>query len=734
MVLPIGDPRTAEAKGTLERGTGVTGVPESIQRIKIYGIAIVDTKEGRSFPLKVGELPELVPGAYEWRLVFSGGSREAHVLVRDGKEIARWDAPNDSRFRELTQLLQRAGGHAACQVVAPDSNLTQPRASAASIAPIQPQGDLELLFVNFAMRPFVRDLIVRSGASKRAPPDDAMTFDQAMIFAQSTPDAATIASYVAQAWAEMQKAKAPDIKAFFLLAETLIQQWEYGNGTVWENKLEIRLDQEGLGLYHRDKRFARYYDEEGRPVAGYDGRLRDSGYLTFRSPIRPVPLTTGPNTLPKKFVHAVRQIYVDETIEFMRLGKTAVQLGEMVAEEVRRGWEPWPQVAAALQEQAGPFIAFAAVEGFAWAVRKFGKPPWSLVGWAMHVVLDVVGKFFLIGFTASSFLRLLSIGKGLVHVKYEPGTPLDSISQRHLDTAVEELRNLLVDVLVIGLQAGMLRSARLVAGTAAKFMGPPGGPPPMAPVVLGPKGEPGGVLPAAFTPEADAGLRFPQWMAMGNSGRGRRRDSREGAIAKDRPNRNPDGPKNFTREEKTFKKIMEGLRLHIKTYFTDKGLPNPIIDLNESILTKPSGEFIDGNETLSRAYQRALAVLEANITSELKAEKLATAAQRKILADIHAKNANKLTNDLLQLRSLHEGLVENKRPDLVEFYFETLKVVITDETGTPFKEVHNFKTLYYVEVIRTWTSFFEVFGLEWKGAEEFQQKLIDEPPLKLSDE
>jgi hypothetical protein len=45
-------------------------------------------------------------------------------------------------------------------------------------------------------------------------------------------------------------------------------------------------------------------------------------------------------------------------------------------------------------------------------------------------------------------------------------------------------------------------------------------------------------------------------------------------------------------------------------------------------------------------------------------------------------------------------LVGLRRPDIVEFFLDNSRIVVTDITTDPLSMVHNFKTLFYVEVMR----------------------------------
>lgn len=66
--------------------------------------------------------------------------------------------------------------------------------------------------------------------------------------------------------------------------------------------------------------------------------------------------------------------------------------------------------------------------------------------------------------------------------------------------------------------------------------------------------------------------------------------------------------------------------------------------------------------------------------------------------------------------------MSGKRPDLLELFFRNRRAVVTDITQRLEDPFHNFKTLFYVEVVKELTGWSDVAGLEYSSPTE--QKLL----------
>jgi hypothetical protein len=82
-----------------------------------------------------------------------------------------------------------------------------------------------------------------------------------------------------------------------------------------------------------------------------------------------------------------------------------------------------------------------------------------------------------------------------------------------------------------------------------------------------------------------------------------------------------------------------------------------------------------------------------------------------------------LTDQLGELSKFEVGTVGSKKPDLVEAFPQEGRAVVTDITQDPTNPVHNFKTRFYMEVIKAMTGWSDVGGLEFKSFED--QKIIE---------
>jgi hypothetical protein len=71
-----------------------------------------------------------------------------------------------------------------------------------------------------------------------------------------------------------------------------------------------------------------------------------------------------------------------------------------------------------------------------------------------------------------------------------------------------------------------------------------------------------------------------------------------------------------------------------------------------------------------------------------------------------------------KLLDFGKGKVGDKRPDLVELFFPRRRGVVTDVTEVPGDPLHNFKTRFYIEVLKALTGWGDVEGIDFKDVNE----------------
>jgi hypothetical protein len=757
------DPATQAARGLADRGVVDTGAGRALPGVARVVLLQRPDRTAQAWFLLSGSaepigftlrgLPGLEPGPAEW--VFANGT---HRLVRDGRAL--WISTGGyGEYSRIGSMVTRSGGRAPCDVRRAPTLLAEDRpppaqalappataaAGAASGVRQQPlagptpgsgpsgqagaaryplTGDWRPLILDLRLRALLRDLLARFAHLEHLPPLAGLTAEWLAVITAANPAAESIVALLAQAWAEYRRSGGTGVDQFWPLAETIVTQWSVGNATVLRNELEIRLGVSGLGLYSRADRL-RWYDADGRPVVGYGGVLRDQWYRVFRSPT----VLTIPADRRNIYVRALnvqRQVNADAYAELYQVLDGYWRNGEALIAAVRRDWEPWPAVTKCLREQTVPFGFFLGLHAVALVLQR-GEARAKAIGAALDVALRITGKFFAVVFAAQALARLFDVGLHLSKVVLDDGSPADSLSQRHLDAAVADVRRLLVEVAAYGITAAALGLANEAGRIVAD--GGTGGPPAAVVTVGAPVRF---QAPAAAAVPAVGGALLPPFVMSGRTDRGRQetgaqQEKRE--LGEDRPKRWPDSAEYLSREKVKLNGLMKALRAHVNQ-LVRAGQPNPLPGLNDRplrqntlriILENPklAAEWTANQERLiSRQQTLRLAIREA------KGDRVTVKNLTDILTDINA--------ELAEMAKLEQGNLGQKEVDLVEFFLRPgrQRAVVTDITQRPSDWFHNFKTSLYVEAIRLLTGLSDVFGVDFDTLQN--QRLLPEPPANPS--
>jgi hypothetical protein len=143
---------------------------------------------------------------------------------------------------------------------------------------------------------------------------------------------------------------------------------------------------------------------------------------------------------------------------------------------------------------------------------------------------------------------------------------------------------------------------------------------------------------------------------------------------------------------------------------------DPVPKLSKDAFDQTTHDFIAKNKTLNAVWeawskdvatrlqanqrQTTLAQGDATRLAELRREKVRLEARRDELDD------------------LEKGKIGDKRPDLVELFFDKQRAVVTDITQKPKDPIHNFKTRLYIEIVKAMTGWSDVGGVDFNDVND----------------
>jgi hypothetical protein len=600
------------------------------------------------------------------------------------------------------------------------------------------EGDEGVMAGNGPLAQMFIDFLARYAGLKadRNQAANGLTREQVKNIIGTNAQAQSVANYFTQGWKEYRVIGGSDVTAFGFLEETLLTQRSRGNFTALHNLLEINKAPDGLGLYRRRTPF-KYYDEFGQPVSAVGGGYRDSGFRPATPPSFALQIPITDRGLLQVF-QAIKNVALDEQILIYNAANGYVDNGDLLWPAVRNGWNGWAAVNEELKRQMPILVAFLGGHLVAMILEKSSDPKAKLIGATINLILKALGRVFQIVFAGELTMLAYSCGRELSLIQREEGKPLDALSQQHLNRAAVAMRQLLTMAIAAGLTAAMLETARQ---TAITLTPPKGGGLVPAPAGAAPAGGPkaGATTAAGSLPRPPYGIPAPpsQMQMQGEGGGGKGAEKKESSageqkketgpqqekrlLDEDRPGRSPKGPEYFDWEggqRGSFRGFVKQLRAHIKT-LTAGGDPLP--KLSESVLDQNTETFIKSRTNLNKTWEGWTERIAKQMI-ENRQQWRAAQGDRRLQADLDARY-KKLGADKIELESFAKGDVGTKRPDLIEVFFKKDRAVVTDITQKVGDPVHNFKTRFYIEVIKALTGWTDVGGLEYNSPGD--QKVIE---------
>ena len=349
------------------------------------------------------------------------------------------------------------------------------------------------------------------------------------------------------------------------------------------------------------------------------------------------------------------------------------------------------------------------------------------VGVTLEEILKISGRIFQIVFVGELGVLAYRCGRELSLIRREEGQPLDALSQRHLDTAAVYMRQLLTMAIAAGLTAVIVKTAE---STAVTLEPPRGGglQPAPATASAAPRGAAGAAGAVGAIPRPPIGAPVPpaQMQGAGEGGgggesresrpeTGREKERRE--LREDRPSRPQRGSEYLDYEggdRGSFRAFVRQLRAHADQ-LVRAGERDPVPDLRnaDAVLDQDAEGFIRSRSVLNRIWDgwsqrlaRQLLDLDANIRT--------SRGDQARINDL-TRRYRDVENTKAELDDFGRGKVGDKRPDLLELFFRNQRAEVTDITQRLKDPVHNFKTLFYVEVIKALTGWSNVAGREYSS-------------------
>ncbi|MFN7960567.1 MAG: hypothetical protein U0002_04785 [Thermoanaerobaculia bacterium] len=660
---------------------------------------------------------------------------------------------------------RNAGGAAGGTGPAPTA--TVPTGTSPTGEPVTPLAeDLSVLEKDAALAALFLDFLARFGGVSAAKSEASSGLAKAKVEAlvKGKPRALTVVRFFTQGWNEWKKAGGSGTDGFAVLEEALLTQWLRGNATVLRNQLEIDKDRQGFGLFLRNTPI-KLYDEFGMPLPAVAGGYKDSGFRASEPPSFALNIQIEDRGL-FQVLRAIQQTTVDDSVLVYKAAKAYVDNGDLVWPALREGWNAWSAIEKELQRQMPILVLFLAGHTVALVLKRNGSPQAVAIGVAIEGVLWAAGRALQIVFIGQLLYMAYRAGSELSLVKRpEPGQSLDALSQRHLDNAIAILRELITVAVAAGLTAATVKLAQSIVAVipppggggglqpAAATVGGRGpvpapkagaveglGPPPKLPALpITPsamasvkQGDKEPALPSGQ--ESQSGVTGGKKVATGGKGDPAAAvKSSATNVAPEKPKtgaqlekeelkfhqqtRPARGPTYFDAKKARFSKLLSDLKAYIAAEQA-AGRPDPIGQLNESALKGDTHSFIDGNPRLARfwrARSQALAQRLDTVSRELLKLPKKDGGRRRLELE-----KTELEAAIEEMNAFEKGDIANKELDLIEVFPGEKRVIITDITQKPFDPFHNFKTEFYVEVVKALFGWTEVYGVEFRDVRSQQ--------------
>jgi hypothetical protein len=134
---------------------------------------------------------------------------------------------------------------------------------------------------------------------------------------------------------------------------------------------------------------------------------------------------------------------------------------------------------------------------------------------------------------------------------------------------------------------------------------------------------------------------------------------------------------------------------------------------NDAALAENTHRFIDRHPNLKAAWEKMNLKVDTQL-KEIQSQKAAAAGDRAAIQRLNEieKAVEKRRTELTVFENGDAGA---KRPDLIETFFHDRRALVTDITQRGGDPLHNFKTQFYVELVKELLGWSEVYGVNFNN-------------------
>ncbi len=158
----------------------------------------------------------------------------------------------------------------------------------------------------------------------------------------------------------------------------------------------------------------------------------------------------------------------------------------------------------------------------------------------------------------------------------------------------------------------------------------------------------------------------------------------------------------------SFSQWLSNLQNHIKKTFQEQ-VNQPA--LNDKPLGENTYSFIQKYPNLKAAWKKMNLGIDTQLKS-IQTQKFAAEGDQVRIREL-LNIEKKLEAQRAELAEFEAGNVGNKRPDLVELFFAERRAIVTDITQRTGDPLHNFKTAFYIEVLKAILGWSDVNGVNF---------------------
>lgn len=162
----------------------------------------------------------------------------------------------------------------------------------------------------------------------------------------------------------------------------------------------------------------------------------------------------------------------------------------------------------------------------------------------------------------------------------------------------------------------------------------------------------------------------------------------------------------------SFRSWFNSLHKHILKNFKDESMA---AKLNEKPLGEKADAFIKRHPNLNAIWEKMNLAIDTKL-KKIQEQKAAAAGDKVRISELELERIESaIGKRRAELVEFESGEVGNKRPDLVELFFTESRAVVTDITQRTGDAFHNFKTEFYIQVLKDILGWHDVNGVNFNN-------------------